>query len=480
MKPRRVLISLLVAMTLPRIGWLLVSGVVLFVFVEATYVLLSGMPAASTASVWLSLAYTSGSIAAGYLMVLLGSAWRRVRTTPVLALAPDARHALAGLMLLGVTVATLLTFPVTILAVTDSSWRWWRSDEMAHAFLSPHYVPWSEYLSVGLTIALWLVACFVGAARGVARAFLITVAVSVPLADRGWYWMPIAIVIVGDVWRRFGALSRIGVKWLARDRPAGRRDALRAMMRRRQQPVLSLLVATFCIAMATFNEGQSIATFALSANYALLAMNPIELRQVWLIPGSGTRNWLGDALLRRWTTDCACVILFAVTGVLLVTAAYTYLTTRSSTFWLMDANVQHALMAKARFTLLSAIAMLGTVWSGLRVMTCSPRLLTSGPALLGAGQWIPLLVSLAVGVAQWTLAFGRWPDIDHDWFRGVEGSAILSGVIAPAVAWCLAWVNRRAWENANIADVAQMLNEMARKQARGFLADASGFERRYR
>lgn len=468
MKTDRALLPVLVAVTVPKYLWLLLLLVLAMMLAEVLRVLAAPVSMLGNDGLWLSFAGSFGAITCGYGVALLGYAWQRVRGRPSLRLIPGSaglQQRIAALAIAGVAISTVL---VTVLTVTDRSWRWWRAHEMSQAWLSPHFAPAYEWWAVGLSVASSLIACAVGAACRVAFPFLVASVVTLILAGRGWFWLPPLVLAIGLLWPKLTAVSPWPRKQPTSLRGFSRKDALAALMRRRAAPWVTFALPTLVLGLAMYNEGHLPGTFALTACYPLMAVSPVELRQAWLIPGVGKRGSLGDALFRVWIIDAGRIVIGALMLILLGAAVVALISAKPGQSWLVDPSAQRLFLDKARHVLVAATAIFGIVWTGLRIMTCSPRYLTSGPVNMGQGQWIPVAVALVIGFAQFALASGQWTAVDLEWLRRLEFTAVLAALVGPLFAMVFVCRNRTAWQHANLLAVAQMLDRVGRRGELGF------------
>lgn len=468
MKSYRAFTRLLVAVTVPKVVWLLLLSMLLLMLGETIFVLLTAVPMRGGAGSWLLLVTTFGSMFTAYALVLLGRAWQRFAAHPSVALLPAYDWLRRRIVVLAVACVVATVPLVTTLAVTGRSWRWWRAHDMATTVLSPALAPASEWWQVSTAVTFSIVGVLAGSACGIALPFLAAVAMTLAFAGSVWLWLPLPILCAGWLWKKFGGAERWPGKWLAARQRVNRRDALAALMRRRQGAVVTWALPTIVLGLAIYNEASATFTFALLGSYPLMAISPVELRQAWLMPGAAERNDFGNALFRLWIVDTGRVVVGALALIAMGTVAVTLLTASAGHWWLDDFTVQRALAGKMQHVLLAAATVFGIVWTGLRIMTCSPRYLTSGPISLGQGQWIAATVAFVIAILQIVLASADWTGAYRAWFRTWEGTALLGAVIGPLVAAVFAYFNRNAWHNANLLAVAQMLERIGRKSEGGF------------
>jgi len=397
----------------------------------------------------------------------LGRVWRRIHLDAVTRLLPGLHRARIPLVVIAGALMVLLGTIGTILLVTDRSWRYWRLHEAAHTWLSPYFAPWGAWYEIGSTTLLGHLAVLLAARVGVNGGVQWGMVAIMAYSARGmWYASPAILAVAYAV--QHLALRLNPAMWLRpvgsfRRRPA---NAYSQFMRRRMQPWFVVGLTTLVLALSMVGDGNTIGFAALSGTYALMTVSAVELRSAWLVPGAARRGGIGDALFRIWFTDCARTTLLAL---LLVTVAVLLLSGITATHgqaWWQDADAAMTLRRRLWSAAAATTAMLGVAWTGLRIMTASPRYLTSGPASMGSGQWIVLAVALAIPLLQLVLGTRDWPGLNRDWCRSVECTAVFSALFGPVIAALIAKAKRREWEIANLAAVADTLDRMAKYSER--------------
>lgn len=458
-------------LAMPRSLWALFLVALIVIVLVAVAVLKEPVESGSRGAFWLAMAQAFSGMGLAVLCTLLGRSWRRIRTDPTLRLLPHVDEARLPLGLaMCVAMIILLVLATTILA-TDGSWKFWRTHEMESSLLSPYFVPQAVWIELGATLGTFYVSALLAARYGLPYWLQAVIVATAAFAGRAAWYLPVALLVFGLVFQRVAQRGGVRLQlpiWRHQFQRSQRINAFGLLMRRRMQPWFVGGLTTLMLALSMVGDGNTFGVAALSGTYALTAVSAVELRSAWLVPGAVRRGGIGDALFRIWFTDCARTTLLAL---LLVTVAVLLLSGSTATHgqaWWQDADAAMTLRRRLWSAAAATTAMLGVAWTGLRIMTASPRYLTSGPASMGSGQWIVLAVALAIPLLQLVLGTRDWPGLNRDWCRSVECTAVFSALLGPIIAAFVAKAKRPAWERANLAAVANTLDAMARNADRSW------------